>query len=123
MREFAERNNDINNRFMDISNILSKIENEDRQFAEEEERKFQEKEAEALAANIGKIDNLDGDKAALQTKKDEAAAAKALFDEFNPADVANRPASWTEELAEQYADDFYNKQFEVDTKQKEVDEI
>jgi vacuolar-type H+-ATPase subunit E/Vma4 len=52
-----------------------------------------------LEANQGRIDELQAESDRLDGLRGDLQAAKALFEQYNPATEGERPADWTQEKA------------------------
>ena len=61
-----------------------------------------EQMATALAENQGRLDGLQGEEDRINERIGEAEEAKGLYEQYNPAEEADRPEDWTEDLAVAY---------------------
>lgn len=109
IRAATAREQEVKERQGEINKLLSKIEKEDEAFNKKFDDAMAAEEENRLNGLVDKLDTLEAEKADLATKEADADAARTLYEEFNPEDEANRPAAWTEALAEQYAEDYYDK--------------
>jgi chromosome segregation ATPase len=106
----------------DIYQYIEQLHQQDEEHQRYLDEVAAEQMATALAENQGRIEGLGEDQAHLAERQGEAEDAKALYEQYNPAAEADRPEDWTEDLAIQYEEAFYDLQAEVKRLEKAVDE-
>lgn len=82
-----------------------------------------EENAKFIAKNAERIAHLEADKTYLEDLQGQIEEAKQLFEEYNPADEADRPDDWDEDTALGYEWAFFDLQSEVQNLQRSVAEV
>lgn len=122
-RQLTSRNEEIAARVTELNKLKTKLNKEEEDYNKSLEEKALQEVAKELEANAGKIANLAADEATLATLRQAAQDAKALYEQYNPAAVADRPADWTEAKLDELDVAFLDADAAFNQFRKEVEKV